>query len=462
MTRAKRYDAIVIGSGQGGVPLAVALAGAGWRTAVIERDQPGGTCVNTGCTPTKTMIASARVAYLARRGPDYGVTTTGVRVAMDAVRQRKRDIVRRFRSGVRERLEHGDNLDLIAGAGRFVGHKEVEAQWSGGSCRLTAETIFINAGTRPRTLPLPGLGAVPHLDSSSVMELDVVPEHLIVLGGGYVGLEFAQMFRRFGSEVTIIERASRLAPREDPDICAALREIFGEDGIQLYFGANARRLEASAGSITASVETADGARRIDGSHLLIAVGRVPNSDSLNLDATGLSTDERGFIPVDERLRTAVPGIYALGDINGGPAFTHVSYDDYRILRANLIEGGNVTTTDRLVPYTVFTDPQLGRVGVTEEQAKAQGQRHAVATIPMSHVARALETDETRGLMKVIVDPASKQILGAAILGIEGGEVMSMIEVAMMGNLPYTALQSTLFAHPTLAEALNNLFAQLDR
>lgn len=462
MTSADGYDAIVIGAGQGGGPLARTLAEAGWKAAIIEREHPGGTCVNVGCTPTKTMVASARAAYLARRAADYGIGTGSVSVDQTVVRKRKRDIVESFRGGSRRGLEGLQTLDLLMGEARFVGPKQVEIQLNAGAGRrLTADKIFINAGARPTVPPIPGLDAVPYLDSTSVMELDVVPEHLIIVGGGYVGLEFGQMFRRFGSEVTIVEKEPRLAPKEDPDVCGALKAVFEEDGIRLCFGAETQRFRTVNGRIEATIRSADGQQTVEGSHVLLAVGRTPNSDRLNLDATGLAATQRGFIPVNERLETRVPGIYALGDINGGPAFTHISYDDYRILRTNLLEGGDATTAGRLVPYTVFIDPQLGRVGMTEEQARAAGRNYAVATMPMSHVARALEVDESRGIMKVVVDADTKRILGCAILGIEGGEIMSMIEIAMMGRLPYTALRDAVFAHPTLAEALNNLFGKLD-
>ncbi len=461
MAISERHDAIVIGAGQGGGPLAGKLAGAGWTTAIVEREHPGGTCVNVGCTPTKTMVASARIAYLARRAGDYGIRTGPVSVDQAVVRRRKRDIVESFREGSRRGLERWERLELVAGEARFVGPNQVEVQLNAGGSRiLTADRIFINAGARPTVPRIAGLDAVPYLDSTSVMELDVVPEHLVILGGGYVGLEFGQMFRRFGSEVTIIEKEPRLAPKEDPDVCGALKEIFEADGIRLCFGAETQRFTTANGRITATIRNASGTLTVEGSHLLVAAGRTPNSDRLNLEAAGVITDERGFIPVNDRLETAVPGIYALGDIKGGPAFTHISYDDYRVLRTNLLEGGAATTAGRLVPYTVFIDPQLGRVGMTEEQAKAAGRRFAVATMPMSHVARALEVAEPRGLMKVVVDTDTKQILGCAILGIEGGEIMSMIQIAMMGRLPYPALRDAVFAHPTLAEALNNLFGKL--
>ncbi len=458
---AEPYDAIVIGTGQGGGPLAGKIAGEGWRTAIIEREHVGGSCINVGCTPTKTMVASARVAYLARRAADYGVSAGQAVVDQTVVRQRKRDIVNSFSSGSRKGLEKWDSLDLVMGEASFSGPNSVTVKLlEGGTRELRSERVFINTGARPRIPSLEGLDAVPYLDSTSIMELDVVPDHLLVLGGGYIGLEFGQMFRRFGSDVTIVELSDRLLPREDPDICGAVREILLEDGVNILVGSEPQRVSGGDGAIALTLGTSGGGQEIEGSHLLVAAGRVPNSDQLNLDAAGITTDDRGFIVVNEKLETVVRGIYALGDVKGGPAFTHIAYDDYRILRDNLLEDADRTTNGRLVPYTVFIDPQLGRVGLREEEARSQGFNVGVAKMPMAHVARALEMDESRGLMKVVVDLDSEQILGAAILGIEGGEVMSMIQIAMMGKLPYTVLREAVFAHPTLAESLNNLFGKV--
>ncbi len=364
MSTVEQYQAIVIGSGQGGNPLCGALAGAGLRTALVERKHIGGTCINEGCTPTKTMVASARVAYLARRGGDYGVRTGSLSVDLEKVRQRKRAIVDSFRGGGQARLEKTANLELIFGEARFTGPRSVQVRLNGGGERtLAAERIFINAGARPAVPELDGLSGVPYLDSTSIMELADVPGHLLVLGGGYVGLEFGQMFRRFGSRVTIVHSGPQLLSREDSDVAEQVTGILREDGIEVLLAARAERVTASGNEIRLRVD----GREVAGSHLLVSTGRTPNSDSLNLAAAGVSTDSRGFIPVNARLETNVEGIYALGDIKGGPAFTHISYDDFRILRTNLIEKGNAGTEGRLVPYTVYIDPQLGRIGLERER-----------------------------------------------------------------------------------------------
>ncbi len=409
------------------------------------------------------MVASAKVAYLDRRSADYGVRNGPVNVDMVEVRRRKREIVDTFRGGSEQRLEDAENLELIRGEARFTGPKELEVRLdSGEAVRISAENVFINVGARPGGVPVDGLDAVPTLDSTKIMELDEVPEHLLVLGGGYVGIEFAQMFRRFGSEVTVVQRGPQLLSREDADVAEAVAEILHGDGVEVLLDTEAQGVrQDESGGIRLTVNEAAGERTLSGSHLLVAAGRPPNTDLLNLEAAGVETDERGFVEVNERLETNVPGVYALGDAKGGPAFTHVSYDDYRVIEANLLNGENATITDRLVPYTVFMDPQLGRVGLSEAEAREQGRDVRVASIPMSYVPRALEMDESRGMMKAVIDGETSEILGCAILGVEGGEIMAMIQIAMMGKLPYTALRDGVFAHPTLAESLNKLFATVD-
>ena len=458
MTTEERYQAIVIGSGQGGTPLCRALAEAGLRTALVERSHIGGTCVNEGCTPTKTMVASGRVAYLARRGKDYGVNTGEIRIAMERVRQRKREIVDSFRNGSQKRLEQTANLELIFGEASFTGPKMLSVRMKDGTERaISGERIFINAGARPSVPKVEGLKNVAFLDSTSIMELAAVPEHLVVLGGGYVGLEFGQLFRRLGSQVTIVQSAMQLLVREDADVAGEVLAILKQDGIEVLLNGRAERVAMADGQIELSVQCGRDRRTVQGSHLLCATGRMPNTDSLNIKAAGIAADEHGFIKVNGKLETSAEGVYALGDIKGGPAFTHISYDDFRILRTNLLEKGRATTENRMVPYTVFIDPQLGRVGLTEAEARERNRKVRVAKMAMSSVARAAEVDETRGFMKAIVDAESELVLGAAVLGIEGGEIMSMLQLAMMGGLRFTELREGIFAHPTLAEALNNLF-----
>lgn len=460
MATEQQYDAIVIGSGQAGTPLSMALANAGMRTALVEREHVGGTCVNEGCTPTKTMVASGRVAYLARRAADYGVQAGAISVDLRKVRQRKRDIVDSFRNGSQSRIEKTANLELIFGEASFTGPRTVEVRSQNGRRGLSGKYFFINTGTRASRPQLAGLESVPFLDNASIMELEAVPAHLLVLGGGYIGLEFGQLFRRLGSRVTIVQSAGQLLTREDPDIAEEVAGILKQDGIEILLNAQAAGVEKVENKIRLQVKHAGASATLTGSHLLVATGRTPNSDTLNLAAAGIQAD-RGFIKVNERLETSAEGVYALGDVKGGPAFTHISYDDFRIIRSNLLEKKNVSTKDRLVPYVVFIDPQLGRIGMTEGEARAQKRNMRVAKLPMTSVARALEVDETRGFMKAVVDTESKQILGAAVLGVEGGEIMSALEIAMMGKLPYTALRDGVFAHPTLAESLNNLFTAMD-
>jgi len=457
MSTSEQYDAIVIGAGQAGGPLATTLARSGRRTALIEREHVGGTCINEGCTPTKTMVASARVAYLARRGTDYGVEAGAIGVNLDRVRERKREIVKRFRHGSLRRIEATQGVDLIYAEARFTGPRRVAVD----NRTLEADLVFINTGGRPAAPDVDGLDRIPSLDSTSIMELDQVPEHLLVLGGGYIGLEFGQMFRRFGSRVTVVQRGSQLLPLEDEDVAGAVLDILREDGIEVRLNAQAVRAAAAGPGVRLTVRAPEGERDLVGSHILRAAGRVPNTDRLDLAAAGIVTDAKGFITVNERLETSARGVYALGDVKGGPAFTHISYDDFRVIRTNLLQNGRACITDRLVPYTVFIDPQLGRVGLSERAARRQGRPVRVARMPMTHVARALEVDESRGFMKALVDPESGLILGAAVLGIEGGELMAVFQVAMMGQMSYQRLRDAVFAHPTLAESLNNLFSTLD-
>lgn len=478
----EHFDLVVIGAGQGGGPLAGAFARARRRVALVERVHVGGTCINEGCSPTKTVIASARVAHLARRAASYGVQVmdedgvaqrapADVLVDLFRVHERKQGIVDSFRTGS-ERSLASAGVELVRGQARFVGPRTVrvtgtqsELASENGSRTLSADLVVINTGLRAAVPRLPGIDRVPYLTSTSILELTERPDHLIVLGGGYVGLEFAQAYRRFGSRVTVVQRDAQLLPHEDTDVADAVEAIMRAEGLDVLLSAEAVRIERADDGIRLIWRSRDGdgaEHEIVGSHFLVATGRVPNTNDLGLDAAGVETDERGYVRVNERLETSSAGVYAIGDVKGGPAFTHIAYDDFRVLRANVLEGGSTTITGRLVPYTVFIDPQLGAVGMTEREARAAGKRVRVATLPMSSVARALEVDETRGFMKAVVDADTNQILGAAVLGLEGGEIATLFQVAMMGKLPYTALRDAVFSHPTLAEALNNLFTAMDR
>jgi pyruvate/2-oxoglutarate dehydrogenase complex dihydrolipoamide dehydrogenase (E3) component len=457
----EKFDAIIIGSGQGGNPLAEVLTAAGKKTAMIEREHAGGTCINTGCTPTKTMVASARVAYLARRGSDYGVDVGPVAIDMARVRERKRNIVSTFRQSREKRLANA-HAEFIHGEASFTGPGKLSVALHDGRKRqLVAPQIFINTGTRSALPAIEGLHTIPHLDNESIMELDRAPEHLLIIGGGYIGIEFSQMFRRFGSKVTVIQAGPHLLSEEDPDVVAEVTRILREDGIDVLLNAHTQKVAQANGVISLKVMVEGKAQTVEGTDLLVATGRVPNTHALNPAAAGIETDEHGFIRANERLETTATGVWVIGDVKGGPQFTHISYDDYRILKANLFDGGNRTVHDRMVPYTVFMDPQLGRVGMTETEAKKSGKKIRVARMPMTSVARALEMDESRGLMKAVVDADTGEILGATVLGIEGGEVMTVIQMAMMGHLKYSVLQSAVIAHPTLSESLNNLFLHFD-
>jgi pyruvate/2-oxoglutarate dehydrogenase complex dihydrolipoamide dehydrogenase (E3) component len=409
------------------------------------------------------MVSSARIAHLVGRAADYGVNVGNVEIDLSKIRKRKRDIVESWSSGSQESLEAIDNIDLFFGTGRFSSTTEVEVELNaGGSELLSAKHIFINTGTRPLIPPIDGLNEVPYLDNESVMELGEVPEHLLVFGGGYIGLEFGQMFHRFGSKVTVVQRDAQLLGREDSDVAEAVLEILRDEGMEILLSAEAIRAERDGNGVCITIKTPDGEQRISGSHVLVGAGRLPNSDDLNLAAAGVDVDARGFIKSNEKLETTAPGIFVIGDVKGGPQFTHISYDDFRVIRTNLLNGGDASIKDRLVPYAVFIDPQLGRVGITEAEAKSQGLNYRVGKLRMAHVARAIEVDETRGFMKAIVDSDTGLILGAAVLGIEGGEVMSVLQMAMMGEVPYTTIKDGVFAHPTLAESLNNLFMVMDK
>ncbi|MFW6182817.1 MAG: mercuric reductase [Chloroflexota bacterium] len=459
MTTHKEYDAIIIGSGQGGNPLAHKLADRGWTVALIEREHLGGSCINYGCTPTKAMIASARVAHVARRSSDFGVQTGDVSVDLPAVIARKNRIVHNMRSGQQDKVDVRPSLDLYRGTGRFTGPHTVAVNGD----ELRSEHIFINTGARPRYPDIPGLDDVDVLTNHNIIHLEQCPEHLLVLGGSYIGLEFGQMFRRFGSRVTVIERGAQIAPREDEDVAQALQGALEAEDIEFHLNAQAGEVRAAGEGVTVTIDQDGASADLTGTHLLLAAGRVPNTDALNPQAAGVETDERGHVVVNERLETTAPGIWALGDVKGGPAFTHISYDDHFIIYKNLVENAQPprTTRDRLVPYALFTDPELGRVGLTEKQAREAGYNLKVGSIPMAWVARAIERGETAGLMKIVVDADTDRILGAAILGSGGGELVQTLMALMMADAPWTLFKDAVFIHPTLSEGFFTLMDNVE-
>jgi pyruvate/2-oxoglutarate dehydrogenase complex dihydrolipoamide dehydrogenase (E3) component len=459
----KQFDAIVIGAGQAGTPLAKKLALAGKKTLLVEKRWIGGTCVNDGCTPTKTMIASAKMAYLAANSGPLGIHIKNYQVDMPAIKKRKDGIVHLFRNGSQKGLEATKNLAVLFGEAEFTGKKEIIVKTAKGKNEaFKADLFFINTGAKTFIPEIDGLEDTGYLTSTSIMELDHIPEHLLILGGNYIGLEFGQMFRRFGSKVTVLEKLGRIVSREDEDISEALTKILEAERITIRPNTVVTGFKKTKkGNIVAMVNNNGDEKKIKCSHVLLAVGRVPQTEALNLSKTGVKTGDRGHIIVNDKLETNVPGIYALGDVKGGPAFTHISYNDYTIVYRNLIHGEKLTIKDRPVPYCMFTDPQLGRIGLSETDAKKQKLNFKVAKIPMDHVARAIETGDTRGFMKAIVDADTKQILGVAILGPEGGEIMTVLQMAMMGGITWEHIRYCVIAHPLYAESLNNLFMTLE-
>jgi pyruvate/2-oxoglutarate dehydrogenase complex dihydrolipoamide dehydrogenase (E3) component len=452
------FDAIVIGTGQAGPPLASRLSDEGFKTAVIERKHTGGTCVNTGCIPTKALVASARVAHLTRRAADYGVTVEGaVGVDMRRVNARMKQISHASRDGVGKWMERLENGRLFRGHARFEGPRRVRV----GEDVLEAERIFINTGGRAAVPELPGLSEVPFLTNSGMMEVDFLPEHLLIVGGSYIGLEFAQAYRRFGSRVTVVEMADRLIGREDEDVSGAVREILEAEGIDIRLNATCIEVARAGNGVSVGLDCHDGANRVEGSHLLLAVGRRANTDDLGLEAAGIETDKRGFITVDDQLRSSAPGVWALGDVNGRGAFTHTSYNDYEIVAANLFDGGHRSVADRIACYGLFIDPPLGRIGLTEREVRASGVPALKATLPMSSVGRARIWSETQGFMKLLVGAESKRILGAAILGANGDEVVHTLLDVMYADAPYTVVAKAMHIHPTVAEYLPTLVGNLE-
>ena len=452
-----RFDAVVVGAGQSGPSLAVRLAQAGRKTAIIERKDFGGTCVNTGCTPTKALVASARVAHLARRAVDFGVSIAGrVAVDMKRIKSRKDALVERSSRGLEKWLSETPNLTVHRGHARFESPRTMRVN----DVLLESDMFFLDTGARARIPDMPGVNEVDFLTNSSIMALETLPAHLIIVGGSYVSLEFAQIYRRFGSRVTVVEKSTRLIEREDEDVSDEVRAILDKEGIGIRTGAECIGLSRHAGGVAVSLECSEAPKRIEGSHVLLAVGRTPNTDDLGLDQAGVATDRRGYIIVDDELRTNVPGIWALGEVNGRGAFTHTSYNDFEIVAANLLGNDHRRVSDRIPTYALYIDPPLGRAGVTEREAKSAGRPLLAAKMPMSRVARARECSETAGFMKVVVDGQSHQILGAAILGIRGDEVVQSLLELMYARAPYTVMQRAMHIHPTVTELLPTLLGEL--
>jgi pyruvate/2-oxoglutarate dehydrogenase complex dihydrolipoamide dehydrogenase (E3) component len=450
------YDAIIIGTGQAGPALARRLAGSGMRIAIIERGRFGGTCVNTGCTPTKTLVASAYAVHVARRGTDYGFSTGEIKVDMKRVKARKDHVAGLSNKGVERSLKRLKNCTVYERQARFVSPHEVDV----GSETVRSDRIFINVGGRAAIPQIPGLDGIHYFTNSSMMDVDFLPQHLLVLGGSYIGLEFGQMYRRFGSEVTIVEIGPRLIPREDEEASQAVAEFLDREGIAVQLNSNCLHLAQRGDEIVMALDCEDGKREVTGSHLLVATGRRPNTDDLGLDRAGIKQDARGYIEVDDELRTNVPGVWALGDCNGRGAFTHTSWNDFEIVAANILDGEQRKVSDRIAAYALYTDPPLGRAGMTEAEVRRSGRRALVAKIAMEDVSRAFEKGETEGFMKVLVDADTKQILGASFLGTSGDEAIHCVLDTMYAKAPYTVLQRAVHIHPTIAEFIPTMLGDL--
>ena len=452
-----RFDAIIIGSGQAGPSLAARLSGAGMKTAIIERKRFGGTCVNTGCIPTKALVASARAAHVAGRGADYGVQVGGpVSVDMRTVKERKDAIVRKSREGLEQWLKGLENCTVYEGHARFTDRDLVRV----GDHVLSADKIFINVGARAYIPPLTGVDGVDYLTNSSMMEIDFVPEHLVIVGGSYIGLEFGQMYRRFGSRVTIVEMGDRLIGRDDEDVSDAVREILENEGVEIRLNSECITLEREGSKIAVQLDCEDPEKVVEGSHVLLATGRRPNTDDLGLERAGVEVNKRGYIQVDDQLRTSVPGIWAVGDCNGEGAFTHTSYNDYEIVAANLLDDDPRRVSDRILTYGLYIDPPLARAGLTEAEVLASGRKALIGKRPMSRIGRAIEKGETQGFMKVLVDAESREIMGAAVLGTGGDEVIHSILDIMYAKAPYTVIQRAVHVHPTVSELIPTMLGEL--
>lgn len=458
----KHYDAIIIGAGQAGTPLAKKLAESGMKTAIIEKRIVGGTCIIDGCTPTKTMIASARAAFQARTAGKLGVVIPDVKVDLKKIIKRKNEIVDLFQASAEKGIKTTKGLKLYLGKASFTGTKELKVEMKDGKTEnLSADLIFINTGAKTIIPDIPGLKDVDYLTSTSILDIEEIPEHLVVIGGNYIGLEFGQMFARFGSKITVLEKAPHVLAKEDQEIADEICKVLDNEKIEVLTSVTIESVTKAKNGLSVKIEDKSGVRKINCSHILVAAGRKAQTDDLGLTYSGIKKDDKGHIIVNEKLETNIKGIYALGDVKGGPAFTHIAYNDYTIVYRNLIEKTKLTTKNRPIPYCMFTDPQLARVGISETEAKEQGLNYKVALLPMANVARGIETGETFGLMKAVVDAKTKQILGAAVIAADGGEIMSVLQMAMQGGITYEDIRYGIFAHPTYSESLNNLFMKLD-
>ncbi|MCU7617265.1 mercuric reductase [Chryseobacterium sp. PBS4-4] len=458
-----KKDAIIIGSGQAGNPLALKLSAAGWKTVLIEKSEEmlGGVCVNVGCTPSKTLIASAKVMHTIKTAEKHGISVPSSTIDFESTQRRKEKIVSDSKAGVKKNLEEAENLELVFGTASFSGEKTISVQNDGEEAiEFTAPYIFINAGCRPATPEIDGLKDVKWYDSTGILELREIPKKLIVIGSGYIGLELGQMYSRFGSEVSIVEKAGQIMSNEDEDIAENLQEILEDEGLTFHLNSEIKNVKQNDNEIILTFTKNNKEEQITGTHLLIVAGRKSNADSLHLEKEGIKTDDKGYIKVNAKLETTIDGVYALGDIKGGPQFTHISYNDYVIVSENILDQKNTSTDGRIIPYTVFTDPQVGRVGLSEKEATKRNLNFSVVKIPGKRITRGLESAETQGLWKAIVDKDSDKILGAAIIGSEGGEIASIIQMAMTGNISAKDLQTFVFSHPTYSESLNTLFSEL--
>jgi len=458
----KQYDAIIIGAGQSGMPLARRISKKGLRVALIERDNIGGTCINNGCSPTKTMVASAKVAHMVSRASDFGIQVSAFKVDQKEIKRRKQYIVELFRGGAQSSLDKAENIEILKGTGKFSTGKTLQIEDKNGESReIKGDKIFINTGSETIIPDIDGLKETPFLTSTSIMELEETPEHLLILGGGYIGLEFAQMFKRFGSKITILDRADRLVPKEDVDVCEEISKIFNRIGIDTVFNAETYKIGKNGEYIYLQYRDKSGNHELRGTHLLVAVGRKPSSGALGLDKIGVDCSEKGFVSINEYFETSVEDIYALGDVAGSPPFTHIAFHDASLVFDHVYENKSKSNKERLAPYCVFIDPQLARIGLNEQEAKEKNIPYKVGKFWMKHAGRSLETDEKDGFFKVLVDPETRQIIGATILSMDGGEILAVVQMAMIGKIPYDVIQTLPIAHPTLAESLNNLMMDVD-